>query len=87
MGGYHQDFFPAGPPTQCAEPLDSKLCERIKKLAEFAARNGTYSHLILVSLVVSNLILARASVCRACIHRRGSHKTKGEPRLQFSMPR
>eukprot|EP00890_Picochlorum_soloecismus_P004485 jgi/Picsp_1/5037/NSC_02400-R1_protein len=40
MGGYHQDFFPAGPPTQYPEPLDTKLCERIKKLVEFAARNG-----------------------------------------------
>lgn len=46
MGGYHQDFFPAGPPAQCAEPLDNKLCERIRKLAEFAARNGMYNHLI-----------------------------------------
>jgi len=51
MGGYQQDFFPAGPPTACAEPLDTKLCERIKKLAEFASRNGKHNRLVVVYLV------------------------------------
>ena len=38
-------FFPLGPPPVAPPPLDRSLEIRIKKLAEFAARNGVYFNL------------------------------------------
>lgn len=40
MAAFLEEFFPAGAPQAADPPSDERLCARIRKLVEFAARNG-----------------------------------------------
>lgn len=44
-------FFPTGPPPAAIAPADTTLDFRIKKLAEFAARNGKHSWFLVLCYV------------------------------------